>query len=102
MQSLEFLAIGVTITALLLLVGHWFPWRKPLTRVEAYIYGVVSIFVGFAIGRLMVSDWITPAWLGAVCVGGGLAVLGAYGIDRLFVLIDQAHRAESDDDELQE
>ncbi len=45
---------GTTLTGLLLLVGHWFPWPRRLHRLLAYCYGVASILAGAAV------------WLGAL------------------------------------
>ena len=40
---------GCTLVALLLLVGHWFPWPRflgrEMHRLEAYVYGTGSKFL---------------------------------------------------------
>lgn len=40
---------GLTTTFLLLWVGHWFPWPRKLHRLWAYVYGVLSIYLGIYI-----------------------------------------------------
>jgi len=75
------LFFSLSTTVLLLLVGHWFPWFKKLSRVQAYVYGVASILVGQAI-------WFGPLsaiflQVAAFCVAGGGAVVAAYGYDAL-------------------
>jgi hypothetical protein len=71
---------GLAFTALLLLVGHWFPWFRRLSRIQAYAYGVGSLLIGEAIW-LVPSNW--PLWLGLILFAGvaGAAVCLAYLID---------------------
>jgi hypothetical protein len=85
MFGVEF-AFGLTITALMLLVGHWFPWPKRLHRLAAYAYGVGAILFGTAIWLGLQGLWTT--WLGIVAfaVVGGLTTGMAWGIDGLLNL----------------
>lgn len=73
--------VGLVITVLLLLVGHWFPWFKRLTRIQAYVYGTLSILVGQAVwlGLQSVIFWQVAAF----AVLGGSAVWAAYQYDWL-------------------
>ena len=85
MFGIEF-AFGLTLTALLLLVGHWFPWPKRLHRLLAYTYGVGAILAGAAIWLILQNLW--GLWLGIVAfaVVGGIVTGLAYGIDGLLNL----------------
>jgi hypothetical protein len=94
------LLAGAVLTALLLAVGHWFPWVHKLTRIQAYVYGVVAIFLGFALWRLLNGDWVTPVGLAYIAMTGGAMVWLAYGVDKLVLKIRQAERAEVVDGEL--
>jgi len=88
-------AFGASLTFLLLAVGHWFPWPKRLTRIQAYIYGVTSIAVGFTLWRLLVGDWLTTVGLWLMAVGGGVVVIAAYWIDdKIDEFTEQARKAE--------
>jgi len=94
------LAVGMLVTALALGMGHWFPWVKRLTRIEAYVYGGSSLWLGFAVWRLLNGDWETVVGMLAVDVAGWAAVVGAYKLDGIVRRIRQAHNAEVVDDEL--
>ena len=105
-ESWEFvsLIIAALLAALLLLVGHWFPWPLRLSRIQAYIFGVASIFGGFALWRALNQDWITSAGLLAICLVSGAAVKGAYALDSTIGewqrTRNKAAKAEAMDDEL--
>lgn len=77
---LEF-GLGLLITALLMLVGHWFPWPVKLHRLAAYAYGCVAILVGSAIWLLSMN--LGAIWLGfSLMIGiGGVATGIAYLVD---------------------
>jgi len=68
------------VTGLMLAVGHYFPWVRDMRRTEAYVYGVVMIFVGIAV-------WLFPdPILLPMCafpIVAGIVVLGAYQYDNL-------------------
>jgi len=92
--------IGMVLTGLLLAVGHWFPWVRRLTRIEAYMYGGTSLLLGFATWRLFNGDWETPLGMLAIDLAGWGAVAGAYKLDEVVRRIRQARSAEAVDDEL--
>lgn len=94
------LAAGATLTVLLLLIGHWFPWVRKLSRIQAYTYGVASILLGFTLWRLLNHDWQTVAGLLFIVVFAGIAVRGAYLVDQVVIQIRQAGKAERNDSEL--
>ena len=91
---------GAMLTALVLAVGHWFNWPQPLSRISAYIYGVLSILAGFTLWRLLNLDWETVVGLMIICCTGGATVVLAYRIDGWVLAIHQAGKAEATDDEL--
>ena len=93
-------AFGSTVTILVLAVGHWFPWD--LTRIQAYIYGTAAILLGFTIWRLPLGDWLTPLGLAIIAALGGVAVLLAYGTDKLVQRIRIAEMWEAVDDAREE
>lgn len=81
-----FLATGCVISALILLVGHYFPWHKifgePLSRLWSYRYGSGACWVGFSYWRYFgASDLITPLGLMIVYVVAGSVVWAAYWLD---------------------
>jgi hypothetical protein len=94
------LGAGALLTALVLAVGHWFPWPRTLDRIPAYIYGVVSILAGFALWRLLNADWQTVVGLVIICCAGGTTVVLAYQIDGWVLAIRQARKAEATDADL--
>lgn len=84
---------AVLISALLLWVEHWFPWRlalkKDLPRLAAYAMGVLALvgpltwlFVFWARYGFYIEtgfEYVVALW--AVVIGGGVAVGGAYLVD---------------------
>jgi MFS family permease len=80
MTDMSFL-FGLTVTASLLYVGHWFPWPQRLHRLAAYIYGVASILIGAAIWLIPSGGWLTWLGLAAFAVSGGLATGSAWFAD---------------------
>ena len=102
MSTTEWLCLagGAVLSGLLLAVGHWFPWPRRLRRMEAYTYGVGSIWVGFSLWRVLVGDWVVPLGLGLICVASGFATWSAYGVDTMTRAIRQARMAEEMDGEL--
>ena len=75
--------MGMLVTMLALGVGHWFPWVRRLTRIEAYVYGGASLWLGFAVWRLLNGDWETIVGMLAIDVAGWVAVVGAYRLDEV-------------------
>lgn len=94
------LIAGALLTALVLAVGHWFPWPRTLDRISAYVYGVLSILAGFALWRLLHADWQTVVGLMVICCSGGAMVILAYRIDGWVLAIRQAHKVEAMDADL--
>lgn len=93
MFGIEF-AFGLTLTSLILLVGHWFPWPRRLPRLLAYAYGVGAILAGTAIWLGLLGLWSTWFGLLAFAVIGGAVTAIAYGIDRLLNLWLRARHRE--------
>lgn len=73
--------VGLGTTALLLFVGHWFPWPHDLHRLAAYAYGVASILIGA--GLWLWASGMRDVWVGLVFLSlvAGLATGLAYLID---------------------
>lgn len=94
------LAAGALLTALILAVGHWFPWPRPLEQIHCYVYGVLSILAGFTLWRGLNADWVTPVGLFIVSGTGGLTVILAYKIDGWVKDIRKGHKAETTDEGL--
>ena len=85
---------GTGLTVLLLLVGHWFPWPRPLSRLWAYAYGVGSILAGLAVWLLVSGQYVVMLGVALVAVAGGVAVVVAYQIDHIVRLMRMGWRAE--------
>lgn len=94
------LLVGVALTVGLLAVGHWFPWPQRLSRIRAYQYGTVAIWLGFSLWRSLVGDWQTVVGLAVISLAGGVMVILAYRVDQVVQRVRQAEKAEAVDDEL--
>jgi len=104
------LCFGVMFTVAVLMIGHWYPWSRPLSRIKRYVYGVASIVTGFTIWRFSfgvlaalagLADWtimlhelVIPAGLLGISVAGGITVVWAYQRDEKALRARQAKRAE--------
>lgn len=81
------LVIGGIISALTLLIGHYFPWHKilpsgqPLDRIWSYRYGSGACWAGFAYWRFSKKDRIAPLGLMAIYAIAGMTVSLAYWLD---------------------
>jgi len=74
---------GLTVTALILLAAHWFPFPRKIHRLEAYCIGVAAILAGQAIWLCCAGEWRLWLALTAFAVVSGAAVGGAYAVDAL-------------------
>ena len=99
MFGLSFYA-GIGLTVLLLLVGHWFPWPSRLPRLWAYAYGCAGIGAGIALWLGASGQYTVLAGILSIGIAGGIAVVLAYQVDNLVLLIRMGRRAERliDDD----
>src|SRR5574343_673629 len=75
------LGFGLLVTALLILVFHWFPLSRGLPRLVAYVLGCLAIIAGIVVW-LAALEWldILP-YICAFFVVAGLATGAGYGID---------------------
>lgn len=91
------LLAGAILAALLLALGHWFPWpRRRPTRLQAYTYGVISLWLGYTLWRALLADWLTPAGLLLISIIGGAVTHLTYWLDARIIELRQAHKANQD------
>ena len=74
---------GLTVTALILLAAHWFPWPRKIHRLEAYCIGIGAILAGQAVWLCCKGEWRLWLALTAFSVAAGTVVGGAYAVDAL-------------------
>lgn len=97
------IGISVTVAALLILAGHWFPWRKlwkgGLHPLGAYIFGVICILTVPLIVLYLRGAAFYAQLLLASASAAGLATASAYGIDAIIELrhkyADEKERADA-------
>lgn len=99
------LITGCVISALILLVGHYFPWHKllgqPLNRLWSYRYGSAACWIGFSYWRYFSSnDVTTPLGLMIVYAVSGSVVWAAYWLDATGQSRTIRRRRESDELEI--
>ncbi len=98
------IAITMLVTILLMVAGHYFPWRLltggELGRVQSYIYGMAAIAIPLSVNLLANGDWPAAAALWLVIVAGGLAVIACYGTDKFLVALARAREAEEREEAL--
>jgi Na+/melibiose symporter-like transporter len=69
------------LSALIILVGHYFPWPRKMHRPEAYSYGIIAIMVPYSV-VCIASQWYAQmivAW--CLVAAAGFATLTAYAYD---------------------
>jgi predicted membrane protein len=78
--------VGTGATALILALGHWFPWPRELHRLEAYVYGVAAILIGSGV-------WLWAS--GYRDIWGGLTFMAVIAglTTGLTYLVDEARSA---------
>ena len=86
--------VGLAVTTLGLLVLHWFPWPRKLPRLWAYAIGTASIVAGLGLWFGMQGLWVLLGGIFAIALAAGLAVIIAYQIDSIVLLIRMGKRAE--------
>ncbi len=79
------IAIAGLVGVLLLWVEHWGPWQllleKKFHQTVNYILGTLALQLPFTGLLILWGMWNAVLALWAITILGGLAVLGAYGID---------------------
>ena len=87
---------GMSLTSLVLLVGHWFPWSRflgrEMHRLEAYVYGTVAILLGFSLVAWLMESLAPVVWLSLVIVAGGSATFSAWALDWLGIKLAATRR----------
>lgn len=96
------LLAGTVLTALLLAVGHWFPWLDRERKLRNYSYGTVCLILGFAVWRILVGDVLSVLGLVVIALIGGAVVALAYWMDDVVRSQRQARMAEEADDDIPE
>lgn len=96
------IGLAAGCSALLIAVGHWFPWRallhRELHRVEAYIYGVLAILTPACVALALRGDWYAIYLVVACAVSAGVVTVATKAIDRVAAWRNELHdmRARQD------
>lgn len=96
------IGLAAGCSALLIAVGHWFPWaallHRDLHRVEAYIYGVLAILAPACVVLALQGDWYAIYLVGACAVAAGVVTVASKAIDRVAEWRNELHdmRARQD------
>ena len=90
-----------SLSALAILAGHWFPWRRllgrDLHRTEAYIYGVTSICAPVLAAFALAGEGWAARVLACAVLGAGLSTLASKALD---AAIEREHRIKDLEDKL--
>lgn len=89
------IGIAAGFSALVIGVGHWFPWRqllhRELHRLEAYVYGVLAIVVPVVVVLQRRGDVFTTRLLVACVLAAGAATLLGKLIDLIAAYRNELH-----------
>lgn len=94
------IALAALVSALLIAVTHWFPWRvllhRELHRVEAYAAGLIAILLPGLTLLALWAEYMAMAVIIACTIAAGLTTLIAKSIDKVAEhrneLHDRRHR----------
>jgi hypothetical protein len=90
--------IAALVTALILIVEHYFPWPmligRELRPVECYIAGVLAIHLPLTTLLLLWSSWEALAALWILTAAGGLVVMASHALDHYLDIRVRARIAE--------
>ncbi len=92
--------IACCVPAAIILAGHWFPWPsvlgRQLSRLEAYAFGVATIYVvPLALFGYVTDQTQMMAIFLISATSAGVATLAAWGIDQL---VERYHRLQDEKD----
>ena len=87
--------LGLGLTALLIFLGHWFPWPVKLHRLAAYVVGCLAIVAGMALWLLSSGEERLFYQVCLVFVVAGLATSLSYLIDACLRARVSRHVTES-------
>jgi len=73
---------GLLLTALILLLEHWFPWRRRPSDLVRYALGSGGVLAGLTVWLGARGEWLTLVQIVAFYAVGGGAVAIAYVHDR--------------------
>ncbi|KKM08421.1 hypothetical protein SY88_23825 [Clostridiales bacterium PH28_bin88] len=90
--------IAALVTALILIVEHYFPWPmligRELRPVECYIAGVLAIHLPLTVLLLLWWSWKGLAALWILTAAGGLVVIASHALDHYLDIRARARLAE--------
>jgi len=99
----DWLLVGLGLTALVLMIEHWFPMPRKLHIVFNYVMGTVAILLGQSLWLRKIghATLVIPLW--SFAVAGGATVVLCYVVDwALNARIRAALGNESKHDRIQE
>ena len=74
--------VGLALTALILLVQHWLPWKRNLGPLIRYVMGSCAVLAGVCVWMGECGMWSMFLQLCAFYAVAGMAVGAAYLHDR--------------------
>lgn len=82
------IALATLITALILIVEHYWPWhamlKRDLNKTLAYILGTLAIEIPFSILLVIWGEWLVLSALWWITGVGGAVVITVNLLDRLY------------------
>lgn len=98
--------IAALLSALILSIEHYFPWRlligRDLRPVECYIAGILAIHLPFSTLLVLWELWAALVALWTITITGGLVVIASYTLDHYLDLRLRARIAEREAASLRE
>ena len=91
----DWLLVGLGLTALVLMIEHWFPMPRKLHVVFNYVMGTVAILLGQSLWLRKIghATLVIPLW--SFSVVGGATVVLCYAVDWTLNVRVRAHLNES-------
>lgn len=94
--------LAALVSALLIIGGHWFPWRlmlhRDLHRIEAYTYGVASILIPACAVLAWWGAWDAVTVVTSCALAAGVTTVASKLVDLVIEFRNAAHDARERED----
>jgi hypothetical protein len=104
LRGLGLVLAAAVVSSLVLIAGHWAPWKKwlkkPLPRVPAYVFGMLAVIGPVSVVLMVWGEWLSVVLLWGCAGLGGLSVVICYRVDMVLQMREALEIAASENEVL--